>query len=182
MATRGQHPRLTTDTFEAMVAGNGGSFDAELIRGEVVVTPPDNPVGSSTVLELLRRLFAWQSSQEGGGLLLGDVFVRLPSDTTVGPDIAWWSEARRPAITRAPIRVVPDWVAEVLSPSTRENDLGPKREDYLAAGVHELWLLDPADRSITVVDADGREQRAGARCASRVLDGFSVETAALFLD
>ncbi len=182
MATRVAHPRLTAETFDALVARNGDRFDAELIRGEVVVTPPDDPVGSSTVLELLGRIFVWQRARDDGSLLLPDVFVKLPPDTTVGPDLAWWSASRRPPIVRGPIRVVPDWVAEVLSPSTRENDLGPKREDYLAAGVRELWLGDPADRSITWVAADGREQRAGSRCTSTVLDGFSVETDALFLD
>lgn len=70
----------------------------------------------------------------------------------------------------------------MLSPSTRENDLGPKRERYLAAGVRELWLVDPASRSVTVVDADGRTTVAGEMCRSLVLPGFAVPVAALFAD
>ena len=181
MATRVEHPRLSTETFDALIATNGDHFDGELIRGEVVVKPPGGLPAGSAQTQLVGRLFAWHQSQPGG-LLLADVFVRLDAASTVGPDIAWWTEQRRPPITRGPTTVAPDWVAEVLSPSTRTNDLGPKREDYLTAGVRELWLVDPADRSITVVDADGREQRAGARCSSGVLDGFSIRTADLFLD
>lgn len=37
----------------------------------------------------------------------------------------------------------PDWICEVLSPSTRELDRGPKREIYAREGVHWLWLVDP---------------------------------------
>ena len=37
----------------------------------------------------------------------------------------------------------PDWVLEVASPSTKEKDLGEKRDDYAAMGVPEYWLFDP---------------------------------------
>jgi hypothetical protein len=41
-----------------------------------------------------------------------------------------------------------DWVCEILSPSTRRLDLGPKRRIYGEAGVPFLWFLDPDERTL----------------------------------
>jgi Uma2 family endonuclease len=44
--------------------------------------------------------------------------------------------------------LAPDWVCEVLSPSTRRIDLTDKREIYRTAGVAHLWLVDPRARAL----------------------------------
>ena len=46
---------------------------------------------------------------------------------------------------------VPDWICEVLSPSTADVDTGRKREAYHRAGVAFYWLADPERRSLTVL-------------------------------
>jgi Uma2 family endonuclease len=108
-------------------------------------------------------------------LLLQDVFVRLRAGEYLAPDIAWWSAARRPPLAPGALESVPDLVVEVLSPATRENDLGAKREAYVAAGVRELWLVDPAAGTVIVV-ADGapRTWAAGDELTSALLPGFTV--------
>jgi hypothetical protein len=65
--------------------------------------------------------------------------------------------------------VVPDLVVEVLSPATRINDLGVKKDAYLAAGERELWLVDPQAAAITTMQPNGRRQMlaAGEQLASR---------------
>lgn len=40
------------------------------------------------------------------------------------------------------VDVIPSLVVEILSPSTREDDLGPKKEIYREAGVEEYWVID----------------------------------------
>ena len=45
-------------------------------------------------------------------------------------------------------RNAPDWVCEVLSPSTRKLDLCGKRPIYAREGVRHLWLVDPLDRTL----------------------------------
>jgi len=58
-----------------------------------------------------------------------------------------WRRERlpRPGSTR-PIEVVPDWVCEVLSPSTAARDRVQKRHLYAQAGVAHYWLIDPDAR------------------------------------
>jgi Uma2 family endonuclease len=126
----------------------------ELINGEVVAIPPTGGAASYSQTEMLRLLHACQDRGQLEGRVLADVFV-LIGPGYLAPDIAWW--ATDPAIGPGAIDIVPDLVVEVLSPSTRENDLGPKRAQYLDAGVRELWLVDPTSRSVLVVAA-GRDE------------------------
>ena len=48
------------------------------------------------------------------------------------------------------MRDAPDRIAEVLSPSTAKHDQFVKVPDYERAGVREVWLLHPIDRTLTV--------------------------------
>lgn len=48
------------------------------------------------------------------------------------------------------MRGAPDWVAEVLSPSTASHDQIIKLAAYEHAGVPEVWLIHPTDRTLTI--------------------------------
>ena len=60
------------------------------------------------------------------------------------PDVAGWrrSGAGWPDMGTTPVTLMPDWVAEVLSPSTETTDRGVKTEAYGTMGVGSLWLVD----------------------------------------
>ena len=51
----------------------------------------------------------------------------------------------------------PDWVCEVLSPSTRKLDLGSKRAIYAREGVGYIWFVDPDARSLEAFKLRGTE-------------------------
>ena len=86
-------------------------------------------------------------------------------------------------LVQGALDVVPDLVMEVLSPATRINDLGAKKDAYLAAGVRELWLADPQAATITAMQPDGRHQTVGRgdQLSSPLLRGFALEVARVFL-
>jgi Uma2 family endonuclease len=72
----------------------------------------------------------------------GDVLV---------PDLAGWRRERMPSyLDAAFFTLAPDWVCEILSPSTRRFDLIEKRALYGANGVAYLWLLDPGAMTLEV--------------------------------
>ena len=79
-----------------------------------------------------------------------------------------------------------DLVAEVVSPDDPDRDLVEKRADYAEAGIPEYWIVDPRDETITVLTLDGEvyvevgAYARGGTAASRLLDGFTAEVAALF--
>src|SRR5262245_21159320 len=115
---------------------------AELIDGEVVVNSPSfrhQRVGD----ELLFRLLSWTKASPGRGIVSTTVDVRLEGGNVYCPDIFWFSEDRQPPLDDVRLPRLPDLAIEVLSPSTRSNDLGKKRARYEEYGLLELWLIDP---------------------------------------
>ena len=66
----------------------------------------------------------------------------------VQPDVLLVCDSAK--IDRRGVRGAPDWVAEVLSPSTAARDQIAKRRIYERAGVREYWLVHPTDRTLTV--------------------------------
>jgi Uma2 family endonuclease len=73
------------------------------------------------------------------------------ADDVLVPDLAGWRRARMPVYPdTAFFTLAPDWVCEILSPSTRRFDVTEKRALYAANGVAHLWLLDPDSRILEV--------------------------------
>ncbi len=177
------HPRLHHAEYLALQAAAGWRSAVELIGGEAVVTPPSGGQASCAQGELFFALRSWQQTSGDAGLLLQDVFVRLAGEDYLAPDLAWWAAARRPALSIGAVSGIPDLVVEVLSPATRVNDLGVKRDLYLAAGVRELWLADPESAIVMVVAPDGRQRTFGRaeRLSSPLLPGFALEIERVFL-
>ncbi len=177
------HPRLDGAEYLALQAAAGWRSAVELIGGEAVVTPPSGGQAASAQGEIFFALRRWQETSGDAGLLLQDVFIRLTGETYLAPDLAWWAAARRPALAKGALDVVPDLVAEVLSPATRVNDLGAKRDAYLAAGARELWFADPQSATVTAVRPDGRQQTVGHgdRLISSLLPGLAVDVERVFL-
>ncbi len=87
---------------------------------------------------------------------IAPVDVRLPKadeadeavDTVVQPDVLVVCDPSK--LDRRGVRGAPDFVAEVLSPSTAGHDHARKRRVYERAGVNEYWLVHPADRIVTI--------------------------------
>jgi Uma2 family endonuclease len=178
------HPRLREDEYVAMQQQAGWSLPVEFVDGEAVLLPPDGFDASSAQGELYFALRRWQERPFGsGGTLVQNVFVQLPAGGRLAPDIAWWVRRLEPGEVLGAVRGrVPNLVVEVLCPATRENDLGFKRDLYVQAEVQELWLVDPAARTVTRVRPRKPDETlaAGESLTSPLLDGFSVAVAGLF--
>ena len=80
--------------------------------------------------------------------ILSEPELRLGEDVLV-PDIAGWRLSKYPRNRANSFsEVVPNWVCEVLSPTTRKLDLGRKSEIYAREGVAHLWIVDPKARTL----------------------------------
>jgi Uma2 family endonuclease len=66
----------------------------------------------------------------------------------VQPDVLIVSDPKK--VDARGVRGAPDWVAEVLSPSTASHDQTVKLSAYERAGVREVWLVDPIERKLTL--------------------------------
>jgi Uma2 family endonuclease len=86
----------------------------------------------------------------GGWWILVEPGIELPNTPEIAPDVAGWRRERLPELKHdEPIRVVPDWVCELLSPSTRRHDVLVKKPYYAKVGVGHHWLVDVEARTLT---------------------------------
>lgn len=88
----------------------------------------------------------------GGWWILPEPGIELPRAPEVSPDIAGWRRSRMPELPREKsITLVPDWVCEVLSPTTRRHNLLVKSRYYASVGVPWLWFVDSDSMLVTVL-------------------------------
>jgi Uma2 family endonuclease len=134
----------------------------EVVRGELVQkASPSFEHGDvqGTIFGLLLRFRGLGGAAKPGGWWLSqDVEIELAPHEVYLPDLAGWRierVAERPL--GRPVRMAPDWVCEVISPSTMARDLGHKLETYHRAGVGHYWVAHPVEHYLHVY----RRQDAG---------------------
>lgn len=127
---------------------------AEILDGELFLSPrpaPRHAVSASRLMVSLGGPFDRGRGGPGGWWILAEPELHL-GDHVVVPDLAGW---RRERMARVPeeafFTLPPDWVCEVLSPSTARIDRTRKLRIYRDAGVAHAWLVDPMDRTLEVL-------------------------------
>jgi Uma2 family endonuclease len=127
---------------------------AEILDGELVLSPrpaPRHTLASSVLGELLSAPFQRGRGGPGGWWILDEPEVHL-GDHVVVPDIAGWRRDRMPALPEeSHFSLAPDWLCEVLSPSTERIDRSRKLAIYAEAGVEYVWLVNPVERTLEIL-------------------------------
>ena len=139
---------------------------AEVVRGVLHLQrrPPSLAALAKTALASeIGVLFHMGRNGPGGWWIVNEPELHFGEDIAV-PDIAGWRRERMPTVPDvAFLTLAPDWVCEVLSPSTRKLDLEGKRPIYAREGVGHLWFVDPAARTLEAFALrDGAWTPAGA--------------------
>lgn len=123
---------------------------AELIEGDLYLQPKPRGVHQLVAGRIFERLGPVRNT--GGWVILPDVELHIPM--TLAPDLSGWlAHNFTEPLDSAYFQTVPDWVCEILSPSTKSYDLGLKRRIYLESGVEWLWIVDPAERTLEIFEA-----------------------------
>jgi Uma2 family endonuclease len=126
---------------------------AEIVRGKLVTHPrpaaPHAMAASALGAELFGP-FRRARGGPGGWVILDEPELHLGGDYLV-PDIAGWRRERMPEVpTVAAFELAPDWVCEVLSPSTEAMDRADKLPIYAEHGVKHAWLVDPLAKTLEI--------------------------------
>lgn len=129
----------------------------EVIRGTVMMSPRPAPLHALVASNLSMMLgppFHKGNGGPGGWWLLFEPELHLGAEE-LAPDLAGWRRERLPSLPKtAYFALAPDWVCEVLSPSTEEIDRTDKLEIYAEHGVRHLWLAHPVLRTLEVYRLD----------------------------
>jgi Uma2 family endonuclease len=127
---------------------------AEIVDGELHASPrpaPRRAVAKVAIGTLIATPFHFGRGGPGGWWILPEPEVHLAADVVV-PDFGGWRRARMPSPPEAAfIELAPDWVCEILSPSTASLDRKRKLAVYARERVFHAFLVDPIDRTLEVL-------------------------------
>ncbi len=134
---------------------------AEIIRGTLVTMPRPRTRHARASSQLGGELHAFGSGRggPGGWVVLDEPELHLGDEVLV-PDLAGWRRERMPVLDDAPfVTLAPDWVCEILSPSTEVIDRADKLPIYAEHRVGHAWLIDPELKTLEVFRLDGATWR-----------------------
>ena len=163
-----------------------GLGPCELVNGRIVPLSPTGRAHGRAEARLTTRLSTYVESAHWGEVLTGEVgiYIRRDPDTVRAADIALISHERLARCkTEGYLDVAPEIAVEVLSPTDRKGDLFVEIEDYFAAGVLRVWVLDSRQRRIAVhrSPTDSEQFVSGDALADEeLLPGFRIEVSDLF--
>jgi Uma2 family endonuclease len=139
----------------ATIADLDGDQPLEIVGGHVVekASPSFEHGASQRALSQLVGPFHRRGADDGAGgwWIAVEVDIELEAHEIYRPDLVGWRRDRaseRPS--GRPVRVRPDCVCEILSPSTAARDLGPKMRSYHAHGIGHYWVVDCEHETLTV--------------------------------
>jgi Uma2 family endonuclease len=121
---------------------------AEFINGEVIVQSPAKHRHTVASMNLSTLLSTYVELNDLGFVGAETVLVSLTRNDYL-PDICFFGKVKASIIKPDQVKYpAPDFIVEILSPSTAVIDRTTKFEDYAAHGVSEYWLVDPEKQTV----------------------------------
>ncbi len=173
----------TTDFIYSLPEGKR----AELIDGQVYYMAPPTRIHQEIISELHYKIRSYFESHKGSCRVYPApfaVFLNQDNRNYVEPDISVICDPRK--LDDKGCNGAPDWVLEIVSPSSRRTDYHAKLFKYRTAGVREYWIVDPEKDRILVYNfetEDTWDYTFHDTVKSGIYDDFQIDfssVAALF--
>ncbi len=132
---------------------------AELIDGRMYMMAPPNTRHQSLVSEFTVTIGSYIRSKGGNCKVFPApfaVFLNKDDQNYVEPDISVICDKSK--LNGKGCSGAPDWIIEIISPSTSRIDYGVKLFKYRTAGVREYWIVNPVKKTVTVYDFENEEK------------------------
>lgn len=132
---------------------------AELIDGQIYDMAPPDRTHQKISGSLYSEIYNYIQKKKGNCEVYAApfaVFLNKDSHNYVEPDISVICDKNK--LDDRGCNGAPDWVIEILSPSTERVDCGIKLFKYRSAGVREYWTINPRIRTISVYDFEHNEK------------------------
>jgi Uma2 family endonuclease len=144
---------LKSDLYEQLQA-LPENLTGEILNNQLHTMP--RPSGRHALAEtaLVSGLYQSYGRSSSGWWLLVEPEIHFKINAEIAvPDIAGWRRERLPTLPETPgFTVVPDWLGEMLSPSTKNKDRGTKMPLYARYGLPFVWLVDPLEKTLAAYE------------------------------
>lgn len=163
----------------------GDDLKAEFINGKVFFHPPTKFEEISAIGSLFILLDTFTSINQLGKVLRNKAMIAFPRND-YEPNVVFWKKEKSQHFKKGLWKFpVPDFVAEVLSDSTKKNDRGVKYADYEAQGVEEYWLVEPEEEWVEQYFLKNgkfelHKKTGEGFLRSRAVAGFVIEIDSIF--
>lgn len=157
----------------------------EFINGEVIFNSPVKLEHSEYQKFLLILLDSYVRTNNLGFVGYEKIMISLTRND-YEPDICYFSKSISDKFNPKQMQFpAPDFIAEVVSPSTEHNDRVIKYEDYAAHGIKEYWIIDPDKKTIEqyLLNGDTYElflKSNNGLIKSRSVEGFEIPIESVF--
>ena len=177
-------PALISDEefWEFCVANPDLQFERKP-TGEIVIVPLKGGECAYRCTEVAGQLGHWAKRNLPGKAFGSTVAFILPSGAVYSPDAAWVSNGRLQKLSAAErrkfLKVVPEFIAEVLSPTDRLKAAQAKMREWMANGVELSWLFDGENKTVYIYragQAEPEQRKGGSTLAAEgSLQGFGLD-------
>jgi Uma2 family endonuclease len=131
-------PRTTMEVFKMLPEGTR----CELIDNTLYMSPAPSSLHQKTIYKLTGQFYLLLEGKSIGELYPSPIDVFLNEKNAYQPDLVFILNENLEIVKENGIHGIPDLVIEILSPGTKNFDLGKKKKVYEKAGVKEYWVLD----------------------------------------
>jgi Uma2 family endonuclease len=178
-------PQIVTADELMRLSSDGDRY--ELVRGELQMMSPTGDEHGIVTAALTGLLISFVRQHTLGAVFAAESGFQLEHDpdTVLAPDIAF---VERQRIATAGLsgkfwQGAPDLAVEVISRGDRAGKVDSKTQTWLAHGTHQVWIVDPQKRTVTIYHRDGRVialSEADTLEGGDLVPGFACRVAEIF--
>jgi Uma2 family endonuclease len=178
---------LSEEDYLAFCRANPGLRCERTAEGEIIIVPPAGGEGAYRSGKAFAQLDHWADQDDRGKAFDSSVEFLLPDGSALSPDASWVSNESLARLTREQrrefLRLSPEFVIEVMSPSDRLKSAKAKMERWIKNGVELGWLID-GDHETVYIYRKGRSpvtrRRLQEIAADGAIKGFVLKLGAIW--
>jgi Uma2 family endonuclease len=163
-----------------------GAPNYQLIEGDLVMSPSPSSYHQDILLNLATLFRGYLREHPIGKIYVAPLDTYLSDINVYQPDLLFIRKENLDIVEEHGIEGAPDLAIEILSKSSAKYDLGTKRSVYGRTGVDELWIIDPAKRTLSLyrfsenTSTPVATYKAKQKFTSDILPGLTIDLAEVF--
>lgn len=187
MSTTVAQPKKRWSEEELQALPNDG-YNHEVVDGELVMSPKNNPEHGEICIRLSTALHTYAAAHRLGAVWDSSTGFWMQNENCRAPDISFVAKSRLSGLKRPTkhfFHGAPDLAVEVLAPTNRARETNERLRDFFENGTQIAWIIHPDEKFVEVCHSMTDRKLVGPGGfldGERLLPGFRFLIADLFKD